>query len=302
MRNAFMYLSKSKFANRAAKKYGLRFGAKRFVAGEQLMDAITVVRELNANGMVATLDHLGEFTATEAEAAESAAYCRQTLEMIATTGVKSHLSLKLTQLGLDLSPALCLQHMRDILDVAVQHRSFVRIDMEDFAHNEATIRIFKQLREEYGDTIGLVIQAYLYKSEHDMEDLKPYAPNLRLVKGAYKESPTVAFPAKAQVDDNYLKLIKMHLDQGYYTAIATHDDRVIQHVKDYVKARGIPETQYEFQMLYGIREQEQRRLAAEGYTMRIYVPFGNDWYGYFMRRLAERPANVGFIVKSWFKS
>jgi proline dehydrogenase len=302
MRNAFMYLSKSRFANRAAKKYGLRFGAKRFVAGEQLMEAVAVVRELNAKGIVATLDHLGEFTATEAEAAESAAYCIQTLEMIAATGVKSHLSLKLTQLGLDLSPALCLQHMRNILNVAVKHRNFVRIDMEDYAHNEATIRMFKQLREEYGHAIGLVIQAYLYKSEQDLEQLSKYRPNLRLVKGAYKEPSTVAFPAKDQVDANFLKLIEMHLDQGHYAAIATHDERVIQHVKHYVKAHGIPVTQYEFQMLYGIRVQDQRRLADEGYTMRVYVPFGNDWYGYFMRRLAERPANVGFILKSLFKS
>jgi len=301
LRNTFLFLSKNQFANRTAKKYGLRFGAKRFVAGEQIAEAIEAVRELNRMGIVATLDHLGEFIFTEEEAVESAEYCVRTLDAIAASGVKSNLSLKLTQLGLDISQELCLRNMRFIMDTAVRHGNFVRIDMEDYAHNAATLDIFAELRRDYGKAIGVVIQAYLFKSEADIELLHQYQPNLRLVKGAYKESQEVAFPEKEDVDRNYIRIIEQHLLNGDYAAIASHDDKIINHVKQFVKEKGIPNTQFEFQMLYGIRTQAQRELAEQGYTMRVYVPYGNDWYGYFMRRLAERPANVGFVLKSMFK-
>ncbi|WP_019424215.1 proline dehydrogenase family protein [Paenibacillus sp. OSY-SE] len=302
MRNAFLFLSKNRTANRTAKKYGLRFGAKRFVAGEQISEAITAVRELNDRGIVVTLDHLGEFISTTNEAVESMQYCIRTLDEIAASGVKANLSLKLTQLGLDISRDLCLSNMRSILEAASRYDNFVRIDMEDYAHNEASIELFCQLREEFGSTIGLVIQAYLYKSEEDIIKLHRYQPNLRLVKGAYKEPPEVAFPKKEDVDNNYIRIIEQHLKNGDYAAIATHDDNIINSVKTFVKANNIPLSQFEFQMLYGIRTQAQQQLADEGYTMRVYVPYGDDWYGYFMRRLAERPANVGFVVKSMFKS
>lgn len=302
MRNAFLFLSKNRLANRTAKKYGLRFGAKRFVAGEQISEAITTVKQLNDRGIVATLDHLGEFISTKEEAAESAQYCIRTLNEIAAHQVTSNLSVKLTQLGLDISPELCLDHMRAILDTAQRHNNFVRIDMEDYGHNEATIEMFNTLREEFGSTVGLVIQAYLYKSSEDIEQLNRYKPNLRLVKGAYKESPQVAYPDKVDVDRNFTHIIEQHLANGNYAAIATHDDHIIEHVKQIVRTHNIPRTQFEFQMLYGIRNQAQQQLADEGYTMRVYVPYGNDWYGYFMRRLAERPANVGFVLKSMFKA
>ncbi|EJW17890.1 proline dehydrogenase 1 [Paenibacillus alvei DSM 29] len=302
MRNAFLFLSKNRLANRTAKKYGLRFGAKRFVAGEQISEAITTVRQLNDRGIVATLDHLGEFISTKEEAAESAQYCIRTLNEIAAHQVTSNLSVKLTQLGLDISPELCLDHMRAILDTAQRHNNFVRIDMEDYGHNEATIEMFNTLREEFGSTVGLVIQAYLYKSSEDIDQLNRYKPNLRLVKGAYKESPQVAYPDKVDVDRNFTHIIEQHLANGNYAAIATHDDHIIEHVKQIVRTHNIPRTQFEFQMLYGIRNQAQQQLADEGYTMRVYVPYGNDWYGYFMRRLAERPANVGFVLKSMFKA
>ncbi|WP_106769478.1 proline dehydrogenase family protein [Paenibacillus faecalis] len=302
MRNVFLFLSKNRIANRTAKKYGLRFGAKRFVAGEQIAEAITVVRELNERGIVATLDHLGEFIYTKEEATEAAEYCIATLNAIAESQVKANLSLKLTQLGLDISRDLCLNNMRSILEVASRHNIFVRIDMEDYAHNEASIALFCQLREEFGSTIGIVIQAYLYKSEEDITNLHRYRPNLRLVKGAYKEPPEVAFPKKEDVDNNFIRIIEQHLRNGDYAAVATHDDLIINHVKAFAKEHNIPTSQFEFQMLYGIRTQAQQQLADEGYTMRVYVPYGNDWYGYFMRRLAERPANVGFVVKSMFKS
>ena len=302
MRNGLLFLSKNRMANRAAKKYGLRFGARRFVAGEQISDAVAAVRELNEAGIVATLDHLGEFILTEEEAQESTQFCIRTLQEIEKSGVRSNLSLKMTQLGLDLSRELCMRNMRAILDTAAACGNFVRIDMEDYAHNEASLDIFSELREEYGDTVGLVIQAYLYKSADDINNLHRFRPNLRLVKGAYKESPDVAYPSKEDVDRNFIHIIEQHLRNGDYAAIATHDDKIIQHVKQFVIEHNIPRSQFEFQMLYGIRTQAQRDLAREGYTMRIYVPFGNDWYGYFMRRLAERPANVGFVLKSLFKS
>ncbi|WP_028544048.1 proline dehydrogenase family protein [Paenibacillus taiwanensis] len=302
MRNAFLFLSKNKVANRTAKKYGLRFGAKRFVAGVQISEAVTTVRMLNEKGIVVTLDHLGEFISTREEAIEATAYNVRTLHEIAASGVKSNLSLKMTQLGLDISRELCMSNMRQILDAAKQHGNFVRIDMEDYAHNEVTLDIFRELREEYGTTVGLVIQAYLYKSQADMEQLAVYKPNLRLVKGAYKESQEVAFPRKEDVDQNFIRIIEQHLLDGHYAAIATHDDNVINHVKQFVKDHRIPNSQFEFQMLYGIRVQAQQELANQGYTMRVYVPYGDDWYGYFMRRLAERPANVGFVLKSMFKS
>ncbi|SFJ79127.1 proline dehydrogenase family protein [Thermoflavimicrobium dichotomicum] len=301
MRNALLFLSKNRLANQAAKKWGLRFGASRFVAGETIESAIQVVRELNRQGIAATLDHLGEFVFSEEEAIESADYCIRTLDAIHESGVNSNLSLKLTQLGLDISKDLCMKNMRRILDRAKEHGNFVRIDMEDYAHNEVTMEIFKELRREYGETIGLVLQAYLYKVEKDLDELNSFKPNLRLVKGAYKESPEVAFPNKEDVDKNFIKIIEKHLLYGNYAAVATHDEKVIEHVKKFVKEHNIPNSQFEFQMLYGIRTQMQQQLAKEGYTMRVYVPYGNDWYGYFMRRLAERPANVGFVLKSMFK-
>ncbi|GIM44932.1 proline dehydrogenase [Collibacillus ludicampi] len=302
MRNVFLYLSKNQGLNHAAKKWGLRFGASRFVAGMTIPDAIRAVNDLNRKGIVATLDHLGEFVTSREEANESADYCIRTLDAIADAGVKSNLSLKLTQLGLDIDKNLCMRNMRRILDVAQSHDNFVRIDMEDYAHNEVTISIFKELRREYGKHVGLVLQAYLYKTEKDIDDLHEFRPNLRLVKGAYKEPKEVAFPLKTDVDKNFIKIIEKHLLLGNYAAVATHDEAVIQHVKAFTEKHNIPRSQFEFQMLYGIRTGLQEQLAKEGYTMRVYVPYGNDWYGYFMRRLAERPANVAFVIKSMFKN
>ncbi len=300
MKDFFLFLSKNKALNAAAKKWGLRFGASRVVAGETIEEAIRTVRELNQKGLLCTLDHLGEFVFSVQEANESADYCIKTLEAIHKSGVNCNLSLKMTQLGLDISRDLCMTNMRRILDAAKQYgNNFVRIDMEDYAHNEITLEILDELLKDY-DNVGTVIQAYLYKSEADIEKLKDKRVNLRLVKGAYKESPDVAFPNKADVDENYKKIIKQHLLNGNYAAIATHDDHIINYVKQLEKEYNIPRDQFEFQMLYGIRPQSQVELAREGYRMRVYVPYGNDWYGYFMRRLAERPANVAFVLKGLF--
>lgn len=300
MRNMFQSLGKSRTANRLAKRYGLRFGAARFVAGETIQQSIQAVRGLNQVGRVATLDHLGEFVFSEAEALESADMCIQTLDAIAESGVTSNLSLKMTSLGLDISRDLCVSSMRRILDRARMHGNFVRIDMEDYAHCQISLDIYRELRKDF-DNVGIVIQAYLFRTMKDMDDLHELGANLRLVKGAYKESPQVAFPEKSAVDDNYKKMIQKHLLNGHYTAIASHDEAIINFTKDFARTNGISGDQFEFQMLYGICEELQKQLVKEGYRVRIYVPYGVDWFGYFMRRLAERPANVWFVLKNMFK-
>ncbi|QTN00232.1 proline dehydrogenase [Sediminibacillus dalangtanensis] len=299
LRNFFLFLSKNKFFTKLAKKYGLRFGAGRFVAGESVENAAKVIKQLNQKGMVVTVDHLGEFIDSEQEARQAADECVEMIEKIAEHHLDSQLSLKMTSMGLDISEALVMENMRKILAAGKQHGVFVTIDMEDYERCQKTIDIFKELKEEY-ENIGTVIQAYLYRTVGDIEELNAYHPNLRLVKGAYKESPKVAFPDKQDVDENYKKIIKMHLLNGNYTAIATHDDEIIAYTKQLEKEHEIPRDQFEFQMLYGIRVERQEELTAEGYKMRVYVPYGTDWYGYFMRRLAERPANVAFVLKGVF--
>ncbi|WP_027415129.1 proline dehydrogenase family protein [Aneurinibacillus terranovensis] len=300
MRNFFQSLGKSPSANRLAKKYGLKFGASRFVAGSTIEQAIESVRQLNKEGKVVTLDHLGEFVFSEEEANESAAMCIKTLDAIAKAGVDSNLSLKMTSLGLDISRVLCMKNMRRILDRARMYGNFVRIDMEDYDHCQVSLDIYRELRQEY-DNVGIVIQAYLYRTEQDIKDLNELHANLRLVKGAYKESSEVAFPIKKDVDENYVKIIQMHLSNGNYTAIASHDVEIINQTKTFVENRKVSRDQFEFQMLYGICEDLQKQLVDEGYKVRVYVPYGIDWFGYFMRRLAERPANAWFVLKNIFK-
>ncbi|MCA1033867.1 proline dehydrogenase [Bacillus infantis] len=300
MRDFFLFLSKNKSLTKLAKKYGLRFGASRFVAGEMISQAVNVIKDLNSKGLVVTIDYLGEFVDNEAEAREMADNSILAIEAIGREGINSQLSLKMTSMGLDISDDVVMGNMRRILEAAKKNGVFVTIDMEDYSRCQKTLDIFKQLKSEY-DNIGTVIQAYLYRTEGDMDDLNQYSPNLRLVKGAYKESPEVAFPEKKDVDENFKKIIKMHLLNGNYTAVATHDDAIIDFTKQLVRDHNIPNSQFEFQMLYGIRNERQLELANEGYKMRVYVPYGTDWYGYFMRRLAERPANVAFVLKGMVK-
>ncbi len=300
MRNFFLFLSKNKMLTKLAKKYGLRFGAARFVAGETIKLAVDAIKGLNQKNLSVTIDYLGEFVDNEAEANEMADNSIEAIKAIGREKLDSQLSLKMTSMGLDISDEVVLHNMRRILEAAKENGVFVTIDMEDYSRCQKTLDIFKQLKSEY-DNIGTVIQAYLYRTVQDMEDLNHYNPNLRLVKGAYKESPEVAFPDKKDVDDNFKKIIKMHLLNGNYTAVATHDDAMIDYTIEVVKEHGIPKDQFEFQMLYGIRPERQEELVKEGYKMRVYVPYGNDWYGYFMRRLAERPANVAFVLKGILK-
>ncbi|WP_374721117.1 proline dehydrogenase family protein [Peribacillus tepidiphilus] len=300
MRDFFLFLSKNKSMTKLAKKYGLRFGASRFVAGETIEKATNVIKELNKQGLCVTIDYLGEFVDNVAEANEMADHSIEAIKAIGREKLDSQLSLKMTSMGLDISDEAVMRNMRRILDTAKENNVFVTIDMEDYSRCQKTLDIFKQLKSEY-DNVGTVIQAYLYRTVNDIEDLNQYHPNLRLVKGAYKESPEVAFPEKKDVDENFKKIIKMHLLNGNYTAVATHDDAIIEYTKQLVKEHNIPNDQFEFQMLYGIRTERQLELVKEGYKMRVYVPYGTDWYGYFMRRLAERPANVAFVLKGIFK-
>ncbi|WP_128895797.1 proline dehydrogenase family protein [Longirhabdus pacifica] len=300
MKNFFLFLSKNKTLNTAAKKWGLRFGAKKVVAGATIADAIYTVRKLNEKGLLCTVDHLGEFVYTLEEAEDSTSYCIQTLKAIHEAKVDCNLSLKLTQLGLDIDYDLCLKHMSMILDAAKTYgNNFVRIDMEDYAHNEMTLQLLRELMKDY-DNVGTVIQAYLFKTQEDMDQLGEHNVNLRLVKGAYKESPEVAYEDKKDVDENYKSIIKKHVLNGHYTAIASHDAQIIDFVKQLEQEHNLKRDQFEFQMLYGIRYQAQLKLVEEGYRMRVYVPYGDDWYAYFMRRLAERPANVSFVIKGLF--
>jgi proline dehydrogenase len=298
--NTFQTLAKSKTANRMAKKYGLKLGAKRFVAGDSILHAIDCVRKVNDDGMVAMLNFLGEYVYTEEEAFEATRNCLLTLDAIYETGIKSNLSVKVTSLGLDISREVCIQNLRRILERAKEYGNFVRIEMEDYSHCQLTLDIYKELRQEY-ENVGTVIQAYLYRTEKDIDDLNHYNANLRLVKGAYKESPEVAFPKKSDVDKNYETIIKTHLKNGNYAGIATHDDVMINNIIGFTEQYQISRDQFEFQMLYGIRSDLQKLLTENGYKVRVYVPYGIDWFGYFMRRLAERPENVTFVLKNTFQ-
>ncbi|WP_054712160.1 proline dehydrogenase [Bacillus sp. JCM 19041] len=298
LRSFFMQLAKSKPLNKAAKKWGLKFGASQVVAGATLEDAMANVQNLNSNGLACTLDHLGEFVTEREEAVESTEACLNVLRAINETQAECNLSVKMTQLGLDIDEEFCIENMKRICQTARSFNIFIRIDMEDYSHCEQTLRILSILRKEY-DNVGTVIQAYLHRSEADVLSLKGVP--LRLVKGAYKESGDVAYQDKSKVDENYMNIIRKHLDNGSYSAIATHDHTIIEKVKQYAKENDIPREQFEFQMLYGFREALQKELIQEGYKVRLYVPFGTDWFGYFMRRLAERPQNIVFALRGFFK-
>ncbi len=304
MRALLLRLSQNHAVQSAFSQY--RFAqraARRFIAGERLDEAIAVVRELNATNILATLDHLGENTTNEREALAAADEYLKILDAIAQTGVQSEISLKLTQMGLDISFELCFQNMRRILERARAYQNFVCMDMESSAYTDRTLNLYEQLRREGFDNVGPVIQAYLKRSERDVERLIEWGVKVRLCKGAYQEPPEIAFPRKRDVDANYRKLLEMLFspraqENGVYPAIATHDEKIIRWATEYARTRGIAKDRFEFQMLYGIRRDLQMNLAHAGYRVRIYVSYGTHWYPYFMRRLAERPANVFFLLKN----
>ncbi|QAS54641.1 proline dehydrogenase family protein [Halobacillus litoralis] len=298
-KNFFLYLSNNKMLDRFAKRFGSRFGADKIVGGETFSQAIPLIQQLNHEGLEVTVDHLGEFVDSEAEARDRAGECIRSIQQIASNQLKSEVSLKMTSLGLDISHELVMENMELILKEAQKHNITITIDMEDSSRCGATLDIYKALKKDHPN-LGTVIQSYLYRSDEDLDELDPYDPYLRLVKGAYKESGKVAFPEKNLVDDNLKHLIKKNLLNGNYTAIASHDDAIVDYTKQLVKEHDIPTDRFEFQMLYGMRTQMQQDLLNEGYTVRVYLPYGEDWYGYFMRRLAERPANIAFAVRGIF--
>jgi proline dehydrogenase len=278
--------------------------SSRFVAGMEIGDALRVAEAVNHQGMLVTLDSLGESVSTEVEAHRAAEIYHHLLDWIAAQKLNANISVKLTQMGLELSPELAEKIAESLAAHAKATGSFLRIDMEDSSLTQITLEIVRRLhaRPELRDSIGVVIQAYLYRSQADIEQLIADGIRVRLCKGAYKEPPEVAFPSMEDVDKSYLKLSKMLLESPKYHGLATHDEAMIEAVKAFAKERGIAPSRFEFQMLYGVRRDLQRNLAREGYNVRVYVPFGREWYPYFMRRLAERPANVIFLAKNFFRS
>lgn len=300
-RTALLYLSRQhSLKNFFSYLPGFKQVTRRFIAGENIDDAIMAIKELNALGISATFDHLGESTTSAAEAEADVREYFKVLRRIDETGVNSNVSVKPTQLGLDISEDLCHNNIRRIVEEARRYGNFVRIDMEGSDKTDATLRIFYALRGEF-DNVGIVMQAYLYRTEKDLDKVMGMSARVRLCKGAYDEPAEVAFPEKKDVDDNYVKLMKKLLKSGVYHGMATHHERMIQETNDFAAREGISKDAYEFQMLYGIRRDLQLKLAQEGYRVRTYVPYGEYWYPYFMRRLAERPANVWFILKNAVK-
>lgn len=319
LRSFLIYLSKAAWAQKLVTSWSFAWwAASRFVAGETIQDAIRVVRELNARGINATLDQLGEHTSSVEEANTSANAIASVLNEINKAGIKANVSIKLTQIGMALDEEICRQNLVRILEHAKHHCNFVRIDIEDTPYTDVTIAIYKTLLERGFTTrqIGMAVQSYLYRAEADVRSLLELGTRLRLVKGAYREPADKAYPKKADTDANYDLLTKILIDGALQIesnilsedgrippipAIASHDEKRIEFAKQYADKVGLPKNAIEFQMLYGIRRDLQEQLVREGYPVRVYIPFGREWYPYFMRRLAERPANIWFFVSNFFR-
>ena len=285
---------------RLASKYGMAPGsgfARRFIAGESIAEAIECVRDLPAKGLLLTLDYLGESVSSAAAASAAAADYVQIIDAIVKSGIERNMSVKLTQLGLDVDKATAVDNMRRILEPADANNFFVRLDMENSPYTDATLDILDTLWRQGHRHVGTVIQSCLKRSPEDVRRLNVIQARVRLVKGAYKEPKHVAYQKKAEVDAAYIELMQVLLDEGHYPAIATHDPGMIDATKAHAKSKGYANDRFEFQMLYGIRRDLQTALVKEGYRVRVYVPFGKQWYPYFMRRLGERPANVAFVLK-----
>ncbi len=291
--------------NKRAKKFVLSNGlarraARRFVAGEELDDAMAAARASNESGLKATLDFLGENVTSREDAVRAREMYLGVFDRIAREKLDANVSLKLTQLGLDFGAEFCLEQMLPIVKHAESLGNFVRIDMEGSAYTQRTVEMALRLRRESA-AVGTVIQSYMRRSEEDVRTLVAAGCRIRLCKGAYLEPPEIAFPEKKDVDENYVKLMRALLPSGVYHGIATHDPAMIEATKQFAEEKKIAKDKFEFQMLYGIRPDLQKSLIREGYRMRVYIPYGRDWFPYFMRRLAERPANVLFIVRNLFR-
>ena len=297
----FFALSRSTALKRLASKYGMATPdsfARRFIAGETVEEAIHDARILQSRGMLLTLDYLGESVRTTDEASAATGEYVRLIDVIVASGIERNISLKLTQLGVTVDRATCVDNLRRILEPAGRHGFFVRIDMENSPYTDVTMEVFETLWQQEYRNIGVALQAALHRTEEDVRRMIELGARVRLVKGAYKEPPTVAIRAKKDVDAAFTRLMQILLDQGTYPAIATHDETIIATTCAYARSRNIARDRFEFQMLYGIRRDLQARLVAEGHRMRIYLPFGRQWFPYFMRRLGERPANVGFVLRA----
>ncbi len=302
-RSALIYLSR----HEGLKEFAAHFKpfqkmTTRFVAGETTEEAVAAIRELNAAGCSASFDHLNESVANAEEAEKEVAEYLGILDQIETTGINSNASIKLTQFGLELDRERAYTNARVVVADAARRGNFIRVDMESSAVTQVTIDIFKRLRSEFGlNDVGIVLQSYLRRTYADAQELLKFRARIRICKGAYNETPEVAFPDKKDTDENYIRVMQLLLSSGVYHGIATHDPKMIDATVKFAGREGIGKEAFEFQMLYGVRRDLQHQLADDGYNMRVYVPYGKHWYPYFMRRLAERPANIWFVVKNLFK-
>lgn len=311
LRSLLLFLSRARWARGLISRFAFaRRAAYRFVAGETIAEALAVIQALNARGINATVDHLGESVTSQAVATRAADEYLSVLEQIQACGARANVSIKLTQMGLDLDPEFCFRNVRRIVAKAADLGSFVRIDMEGTAHTDATLAIYQRLHREF-DSVGIVLQSYLYRTDDDLAAVLAEGGRVRLCKGAYREPSDKAYPRKADVDASFVRLAQALLDQAQrcpplssdgrvpaLPALATHDAKMIEAAKAYASEKGVPREFFEFQMLHGIRRDLQEQLARDGYAVRVYVPYGTEWYPYFMRRLAERPANVWFFLSN----
>ena len=296
----FFALSRSTMLKRLASKYGMATPesfARRFIAGETIEEAIGAARALQARGLLLTLDYLGESVRNADEAAAATAEYVRLIDVIVAAGIERNISLKLTQLGVDVDRATCVDNLRRILDPAGKHAFFVRIDMENSSYTDETLEIFETLWQQEYRNVGIVLQSALRRTERDVQRAIELAARVRLVKGAYKEPPAVAFQRKADVDESFRRLMRILMERGVYPAFATHDESLITDARAFAAEQGYGRDRFEFQMLYGIRRDLQATLVAAGHRVRIYLPFGRQWFPYFMRRLGERPENVAFVLR-----
>lgn len=317
LRSFLIYLSKAGWAQRLVTSWKFAWrAASRFVAGSSIQDAVQVARDLNGKGINVTMDHLGEATTTPEEAIKATQDVLDLLDQIHASGVRANVSVKLSQIGLALDDALCAKNLEQILGRAQQYQNFVRIDMEDTPYTDKTIGMYERMRKNGFENTGLVVQSYLYRTQKDTQALLAEGTRFRLVKGAYKEPPTLAFPRKADVDNNFDCLTRIMIDGAKakgaqavssdgrippIPAIGSHDEKRLAFAKTYALQVGLPIQALEFQMLYGIRRDLQDKYVQEGVPVRVYVPYGTHWYPYFMRRLAERPANAWFFISNFFR-
>jgi proline dehydrogenase len=298
LRRLILAAADSPWLQRFVQRYGFRLGAARFVAGETLDDAVAVLRRLNESGLLTNTTLLGEGVHDETETRAVVDAYREVLDRIHAEGLRTNVSLKLTHLGLSIDEDLAHRNLAELVGHAAGVGNFVRIDMEESQHVDATLRIYRRLREGGHENVGAVLQAYLFRSEDDLAALLPLAPNLRLVKGAYLEPPDVAYPRKGDVDAAYVSLLETSLAGDGFTAVATHDETLIEHAIAFAGERGVPRERFQFQMLYGVRPRLQLELVRRGFDVLVATPYGPQWYRYLMRRLAERPANLLFLVRN----